>query len=465
MKAHRLLREGLRHINDLTFDLTGDPANYPDNILSPFITSGFENVDSKDVYAAIMIPVKTLFLVCINNKDVYVRLRGDDCFYYLILSEWNSSTLASLYTPALLSKLVSLFTCARRRYLVGECSKKTTKKAAKEASTEANTNTILDARDGENVKLISAIDRFITIIDEVNSSIKTRRVYSLKAPARKHSTRPWPPSHFNKLDVAIMAEKDTRKALFGVDSTHGGNEPRYPHDQDSPLEVRKYLCWLSLTETKPDSKVVLFLAPIAFISHEKRQEWYGPTGHQSRYYATVEEFIDYAKVEFARTSVEAKQYVIGLLTPWFFDVEEVNLEAQKRGEAIPVWWKKNCFRAGMVLCLGKLRRAGLHWVYQLTLFKPENFYFTRVEEPTSRREKQGQWVAKLVDKLKDNFEVERGWVGGRPREHIEAPVARGVPADSVEVSNEFITEVMENQNMLPFTAAEHTKMEFERMEI
>ncbi|KAI2780779.1 hypothetical protein F4815DRAFT_469078 [Daldinia loculata] len=437
---HKVLRKGLRLIDGLTFDSISQLSMDPDNILSPLITAGLSNATPEEVHEAIIHPIRMLFLVCIKNKDVYIRVRGDESFYYLLLSEWNPGTLATPFAPALLGKLVSLFVGARRRYL------------SDEHSTEETTN------------LTTAIDGFITTIDLVDSTIETRRVPSLTAPKGFKTIRTWPPDYFSKLDVAILGETTTRKALFGIDHEKKGDKEDallYPHDQSLPLYVRRYLCWLSLTETKPESKGVLFLAPIAFMSEQQRQEWYKPTGHKSRFYATVNEFLDYAKVEFEKTGKGAKHHVIGLLTPWFFDVEEVASAAARREEAIPIMWEKTCFRAGMVLCISKFERDGHHWRYQLAIFKPSLPYYQNAAEPQSRQRKQDVWIRELLKKVNEYFYVTRAWTGGETQNHIGPPSSRKVSADSVELSNEFITEIMETPSVLPITAAEHVNMGFE----
>ncbi|KAF3055930.1 hypothetical protein GL218_07126 [Daldinia childiae] len=439
---HKVLRKGLRLMDGLAFDSISQLSMDPDNILSPLITAGLSNATPDEVHEAIVHPIRMLFLVGINNKDVYIRVRGDRSFYYLLLSEWNPATLATPFPPALLEKLVSLFVGARRRYLSGE------------HSTEETTD------------LTTAIDGFITTIDHVDSTIETRRVPSLKAPKGIKVTRSWPPDYFSKLDIAILAETTIRKALFGIDHDNEGDEEDtllYPHDQSLPLYVRKYLCWLSLTETNPDSKNALFLAPIAFTSDQQRQEWYKPTGHRSRFYATVDEFLDYAKVEFEKTGKGAKHNVIGLLTPWFFDVEEVESTAARRDEAIPVVWEKKCFRAGMALRLSKFERDGYQWRYQLTMFKPGLPYYQNAAEPQSRQGKQDLWIEELLEKVNEYFHVTRAWIGGQTQNHFDPPSSRKVSADSVELSNEFITEIMENPSLLPITATEHANMGFESL--
>ncbi|KAI0852454.1 hypothetical protein F5Y00DRAFT_273080 [Daldinia vernicosa] len=439
---HKVLRKGLGLIHGLTFDPISESSKDLDGILSPFITAGLSNATPDEVCEAIIHQIGMLFLVCVKNKDVYIRVRGDKSFCYLLLSEWNPATLATLFTPELLGKLLYLFVGARRRYL------------SDQDSIEESTN------------LTTVIDAFITTIDHVASTVQKRHPPSLKPPKDFKVTRPWPPDYFSKFDVAILGETTTRRALFGIDHKHKGDEedaPLYPHDQSPPLYVRKYLCWLSLTETKPDSKGALFLAPIAFISDQQRQEWYNPTGHKSRFYATVTEFLDYARVEFEKTGTGARHHVIGLLTPWFFDVEEVMSEAARRDEAIPTVWEKTCFRAGMVLCLSKFVRSGFTWVYQLAMFRPGLPYYQNAAEPQSRRKKQDVWIRELRKEINEYFYVEKGWIGGKFQSHDGPPSSRKVSADSVELSNEFITKIMENPSLVPITRAEHVNMGFEEV--
>ncbi|KAI1468607.1 uncharacterized protein F4812DRAFT_458135 [Daldinia caldariorum] len=449
-KALRL-RKALSLMKGLTFESTYLLFKSPDGILVPFVKAAFDKATPEAIHDAITTQLRKLFLICIRNKDVYVRFRGSEAFYYLVFSDWDSVTLASPLEPVLLGKLISLFVGARRRYL------------AREDSTE------------EFSALTRVIDLFTEAIDEVDSTIETRRIPSLKAPEDFVITRSWPPEFFSQYDIAIMAQTKIRKNLFGIDyqcKGSGEDAPLYPHDQSHPLEVRRYLCWLSLTEMNPYSKGALFLAPIAFISHQKRQEWYAPTGHKSRFYATVDEFLNYAKVEFARTGRGAKQYIIGLLTPWFFEVAEVTSDAEKMNEDIPTRWQKGCFRAGMVLCLSKLGRQGGgqvgrqsgHWWYQLALFKPGMPHYPAAAEPDRRKKRQNLWIRKLLDEIKAHFHIDKGWIGGRSMNHIEAPASRKVSADSVEVSNEFITEIMENPNCFPITRPEHEERKFETMD-
>ncbi|KAI1482516.1 hypothetical protein F4774DRAFT_416925 [Daldinia eschscholtzii] len=449
MREAKALRKALGLMKGLTFDSLGQLSKDSDGILTPFVTAGFDNVTPQEIHDAIATPVRMLFLVCVRSEDVYVRFRGDESFYYLIHSDWNSATSSSPLAPALLGKLVSLFVGARRRYLAGG-------KLPEETSSE------------ETSLLANAIDRFTEAIDKVDSTMATRRLPGLKAPKDFAGTRSWPPDFFSKLDVAILAETTIRKDLFGIDYQNKESkkyEPIYPHDQSLPLEVRKYLCWLSLTETNPYSKGALFLAPVAFISHKKRQEWYAPTGHKSRFYATVDELLNYAKIEFEKTGKGAKQHVMGLLTPWFFQVAEVKSQAEQKNHAIPTRWQNGCFRAGMVLCLSKLTQRGHHWGYQLALFKPGVPYYTAAAEPDNRKQRQALWIKELMDIVNVHFRIDQAWIGGRSLEHIKAPASRMVSADSVEVSNEFITEIMENPNVFPMTQAEYVERGFEPMKV
>ncbi|KAI0842813.1 hypothetical protein F5Y06DRAFT_74091 [Hypoxylon sp. FL0890] len=436
-----LLREALSLVTGFTFE--SDLPDVPDNVLLPLVTPRGEDATPEEVQFNITERVNLAFLICIRGDDVYRRVRGDSAFYHLILADWNSEHSAAPFPPDRVEQLINIFVIARYRYL-GDGSAEMVK-----------------------TKLTSSVDRFISIIDEVDSTIAARRPPGLKVPRGFKSTHVWPPAHFGPLDVAIMAEARMRKELFGLDSNNKGDEddaPLYPHDQDLPLDARKFLCHLSLTETTSASKTALFPAPIAFNTNEQRQEWYLPTGHTSRFYATIDEFITYAHAEFKNTESGSKHHVIGLLSPWFFEVGAVKAKAAERNEAIPITWQKTCFRAGMMLCLSKSKRDGPHWVYRLIMFKPGLPYYTRAAEPSDRRPKQDAWIEELLDHLESNFGIDEGWVGGKARTHYAAPSTRGVSPDSIEVSSEIIAEIMEDPSSLPNTSNELLKRGFQEMD-
>ncbi|KAI2619556.1 hypothetical protein GGS26DRAFT_572659 [Hypomontagnella submonticulosa] len=277
-------------------------------------------------------------------------------------------------------------------------------------------------------------------------------------------TKPWPPAYFSPLDVAIMAETLTRERLYGLDYENKNQgkfdiEPVYPNDQSHPQYVRKYLCWLALSETRPDSKIGLFLPPVAFIGNVQRQEWYLPTGHKSRYYATADEFLDYAKDQLY-SSKYSKDAVLGLLTPWFFDIPAVAASAKRKGRPIPTEWEHGCFRAGMMVCVAKIKPGSK---VQLIYFKPVLPHYEGAAELAERLVKQNAWLDELTAKVEAKFKVAEGWIRGTARLHIKANPGRKVPADSVESSCEIIEEIMQNPKTLPYMDKEFEERHFKLM--
>ncbi|KAI1336854.1 hypothetical protein F5Y15DRAFT_426624 [Xylariaceae sp. FL0016] len=325
------------------------------------------------------------------------------------------------------------------------------------------TRTFIDASEAmerSGSLLTDVVDRWIEVIDDVASARPTRGVRTLVAPKNVDltnrlrglyvSTSLWPPSHFSTYDIAVLGEVTIRKQLFGVTNTVKAEEEiqqMYPHDQSDPVTVRKYLSWLALTEKAHGSNFSLFLAPVAFLNHTSRVEWHHPTGHKSRLYATVREFLEYACAEFRKDNSGIKSTVVGLLTPWFFDIDTLRLNANKKNQTTPIAWEKTCFRAGLALFLTKVEKKGSQYSYRLTLFKPDRPAYPRAAEPPDRRDLQDQWIAKLLNVVDEHFDVVDGWIGGKAAQHEEPD--RSVPADSVEVSSEIITEVMENPSKLP----------------
>ncbi|KAI0008875.1 hypothetical protein F4779DRAFT_412379 [Xylariaceae sp. FL0662B] len=447
MRTQKTLRKGLKLLDGLTFESGVQLFKEPDDVFQAIVSSEFD-ITPAEVSNNIVNRVSLLFDVCVRNEDAYRRFRGGSAFFYLILAQWNA---VYPLAPADIEELVSLFVGARRRYLGGS------------------------ETDDVSTKLTGSVDRYIEIVDDVAAVTRpTRRTLSLNAPQSTDlaeqlantsiGTRVWPPAHFSDLDVAIIGETSVRKELFGVDHNNplgDEEEPRYPHDGDLPLWIRIFLCWLSLTERKPESKCALFLAPVAFIDHKKRQGWHKATGHKSRYYATVDEFLSYAYDNFEKTGSAAKSHVLGLLTPWFFEIDAVRKDAETKKQAIPHVWEKTCFRAGMMMALMKVKRVDQYWTYRLILFKPGLPVYPGAAEPRERREKQDAWVEKLLDQVAVYFNVVEGWIGGSALNHEKAPASRGVSADSVEVSSEIITEIMQDISTLPGSEKQFLQRHFQ----
>ncbi|KAI1098598.1 hypothetical protein F4804DRAFT_338065 [Jackrogersella minutella] len=440
MRAAQLLRRGVELLDGFTFDGAEKISEAPDNLFSLFVKTTIDSTTPEDIRDFIADRVVLFFTVCTRSEDVYRRLRGDQAFYYLILANWNSEILAAPLPPARIEELFNLFVTARRRYVAKNSSAKPSK---------------------ATVKLVRAVDCMITIVDDVDSHAPTRRLPSLSLEG-SDTISVWPPTHFNKIDVAMLAETATKKALFGIDHQNKmdeGDIPKYPHDQDVPLHVRHYLCWLALTHIKPGSKISLFLTPVAFTTDEKRQEWYKPTGHKSRFYATFNEFISYAHGEFKKTGKGAKQHVIGLFTPWFFEVD-----ATMGKESAPLIWQKSYPRSGTMVSITKIPRKSSYLTYRLVIFKPGLPHYPRAAEPPGRRAKQDAWIEELVKYVNNELNVAEGWIGGKSQGTYIQLADRRVSADSVEVSCEIIEEIILNPNSLPTTDAEFLERGFQLMD-
>ncbi|KAI1488173.1 hypothetical protein F5X96DRAFT_685869 [Biscogniauxia mediterranea] len=281
MRNDLVLEKAVKRLKGLKFEAGISPFNESDDIYATLVGSTEDDIPVIEARDLIEANATKLMRVCMQYEDVYRRLRGHEAF-----CDHQSS-----YDD--------------NDYYEEEESTKTT-------------------------YLTKLLDQYISMVDSVSMARPTRGVRNLIAPKDINLTQRlagteletivWPPGHFVEVDIAIMGEETIRKEVFGITTTRNrGSQDaiRFPHDQDSPLMVRKYLSWLSLTKKKSDSHCALFLAPVAFIDHKERQEWYEHTGRQARFYATIHEFLDYAHDEFEKISMDYKSHAICLLTPVF----------------------------------------------------------------------------------------------------------------------------------------------------
>ncbi|KAI0483248.1 hypothetical protein GGR56DRAFT_671028 [Xylariaceae sp. FL0804] len=420
MEEQSALRDGISLIGGLTLDSRdAEPFEVPQDVYRALVSG--RDLSGEHLRRNIEIRMAGLLAVCLQQEDN---------------AEWPMEHKD-------IGQTVGVFVSARRRFLSLASTGET------------------DVGEGSS-SLCGLLDRWIRIADEIAiaHARPTRGARTLVAPkdvdlgARLQGMSLgaviWPPAHFHHFDVAILGENTIRKQLFGINTGRTAEheiEPQYPHDQSPVMEVRKYLCWLSLTQTTSDSKISLFLTPVAFSTHEERQRWHKATGHKSRLYATVDEFIEYADNE-----LESREHVMCLFTPWFFEIDALVRDAAARNEAVPVVWEKTCFRCGMMLVLSKAKEARKanqdgEQKYRRLVFKPESPHYPWAMEPTSRREMQRQWMAKVLGAIDKEFEMMEAWTGGRAAKHRRP--SRAVAPDSVEASSEIITEIMEDVTTLP----------------
>ncbi|KAI8632203.1 hypothetical protein F5Y19DRAFT_492089 [Xylariaceae sp. FL1651] len=451
MRPQAALLQGITRIKGLVF-VSNDAFQSPEDLYRALVSEDDRKLHPDHIAQNLSARFAGLLAICLIHEDVYKRLRGGDAFWNLIQSTWTSPCLLK---PVDIKKAVGLFVQARRRFQQNPTS-----------------------NNSEVDRIIKPLDRFIRMTDDVNSSRLLRGFRNLNSPANdaivkrmariERGTVIWPPSYFGPLDIAILGESTLKKKLFGVNpqlKAEGDINPQYPNDQCGPMHARAYLSWLALTEITATSKVSLLLTPVAFIDHKQRQRWLKPTGSKARYYATVGDFIEYADHEFRRTGSESKKHVLALFTPWFFDIDQLAKDAWGRDRPIPVVWEKTCFRAGMMMALTRMKKASYHYTYRLIIFKPGRPSYARAAEPSERRPKQTAWIAEAVAAIRHSFTVEEVWIGGQAERHRVPNPSRGVSADSVELSAEIITEIIEDHSTLPTEASKLLDRRFVRMQI
>ncbi|KAI0894862.1 hypothetical protein F4806DRAFT_497567 [Annulohypoxylon nitens] len=440
MDSPSFLKSVVNRLDGFEFESIDELCLAPNSVLKPLlqVNTGGRDITLDEYCDILANRIKLAFVNYVQHEDAYRRFRGDKPFYYLMLANWNPEHPGAPLSPSRIEELMKLWIAARRRYMA---------RHSVHARMDASTD------DSPAPNLAAVVDKAIWIIDQVDRTLPTRAARGLTPPANLKKPPLWPPGHFSHMDVAIMAETTVRKQLFGVDIRNPIREmdwPRYPHDQDPPLVVRKFLCWLSLTLTKASSKTSLFLAPVAFITHEERVEWYKLTGHKSRFYATADEFLNYAVAEFQKLGGATKQHVMGLLTPWFYEPDEVIADAKQKDRAIPLSWEKGCFRAGMVLRIEKLGKVDTFHTFRLVLFMPRAPYHQGARQSADRQRQQNMWVDEVFRKAQAKFDVRGGWAYGQAPPH-DYPTERNVRPDSVELSSKVIETSMRDPSSFPST--------------
>lgn len=365
-----------------------------------------------------------LLKICSINEDVYRRLRGDKSFWSFVVAAWNP--LHPL-APEKVHLLVSFLLEARRRY-------------------------ISTPRVGNATILTNAADALLKLVDEVKSQGLQQPITSLNAPPAVSLTPGgmiWPPVHFAGIDIAMMAIKGVREKIYALTSTSSpgpataaaATPAPTPTRLDEPLAIRAHLAHLALTKIQPDASIptALYLAPVAFLNHSQRAAWYKTTGHKSRLYGTVPEFVEYAHKALSG-SKNPKKHAVCLLTPWFFEPAAAKDMARERDIAIPTAWAKSCPRAGMALVITRLKRVYGKKTYRVVVFQPGPPRYPDAVEPLDRKEMQDAWVEKMLGVVDDGLDVKQGHIGGYMLRRYDS--GDKTPEDSVELACEFVREVV-----------------------
>ncbi|KAK8078613.1 hypothetical protein PG996_004783 [Apiospora saccharicola] len=395
-----------------------------------------------EITGALEARLTTLASHATQGHDVFTRVRGNSAFYVYIAYQMNP--LCPLSGADIESIFSSLLSARERALSVSQ-----------------------GAGNAQKSKLMIALDVILGLRRTAND--QARHDHALVTVKPKALGRPsmlrgpnnnsgivvgnnspvWPPAHFSPLNVAHLCQQDVHLALFGITPESPGAEPIFPTDQDNPIAVRRFLCYENLTKNKtvPATTWALYCAPVAFLDDGAREAWYVNTGHRSRFYSTLPEFIEYAKGVLSSNTIER---VMCLLTPWFYDVNEVM--ALANGElALPVAWEKTCYRSGMAMLVEKDGKMedGKTRQYKVVIFQPQAPRYPRATpRGADRGQKQHEFVGTVIRTIVGKMNhIASAWVGGTLQ---NAPDTNGreVSPDSVELSANFVSELTEDPSSL-----------------
>ncbi|KAI0972744.1 hypothetical protein F4678DRAFT_471691 [Xylaria arbuscula] len=383
------LYEGMKLIRGL--DLSDKKFYQPEDVYKAFVSATDQDVlPVNQIHEQFASQLAHLLGACLDHTD-----------FTLVHATWDS---LHLLLPQSIEQVVDLVVDARRRWF----------HSRRAASHEVDS-------------VIEPLDKLIGIMDQ-------------------------PPTYFGQLDLTVLGEKRVREKLYGIDRDFTAEElikPEYPHNQSDPINARLYLSWLALTtQDEKKSKSSLFLTPVAFMDHEEQQAWYQTTGHKSRYYATIDDFIEYATHQIGfipgqsgdiPSYLKTKNHVLALMTPWFFDIDEVESSSKLHSMSVQAMWEKRCVRSGMAFLLSKRKPHKTRYNYRLVIFRPGPPIYPYAAERGERGERQNEWLREVISLLRRSFDVPDIW----------PPGPRRLGADSVEASAEFITEMMENFEEIP----------------
>ncbi|KAK6825934.1 hypothetical protein PG987_013428 [Apiospora arundinis] len=372
----------------------------------------------------------------------FTRLRGGSAFYIYISMEMNA--LCPLSAEDIESVFLSLGDARKRALATIEGDRASAPKSQLTTALDI----ILSLREKAGGQRPD--DTMITL-----KPGKSSRPSMLSGPSnngiRVNSATVWPPAHLSNIDVAHLCQHDVHTALYGITPQTQGSMPNFPTDQDNPVTVRRFLGYEALTKSNAGSPWSLYCAPVAFLDDSAREAWYTTTGHKSRFYSTIAEFVYYAKETLRRGNVER---TICMLTPWFYDASEIPGLARDGNLALPTAWEKKCFRSGMTLIIAKDGKMDDNRTkqFQVVVFQPQAPLYPRAAPRSAGRgDKQDAWVSQVFEAINGKMHHIAGtWVGGTLKDSSSSNVAasRGVNPDSVELSAALISELTEDPQSL-----------------
>ncbi|KAK8090388.1 hypothetical protein PG997_005349 [Apiospora hydei] len=237
----------------------------------------------------------SLFSTLVDKADLFRALRDTEIFWGTVAVNWDGPAHAELTTGD--TQFVTDTYVRARRAVTGSSKKSKS------------------GRNQETSSLMEAVDAWIEIADEVralgpqpayNVTIRqhpaTVASQQLADLALSANTRVWPPKYLNAQECAWVADSHASWQLsdhadsFPFEGRIDESDiPTIPNSLTYPQDVKLFLCWASMARFNPsESKVAVFMAPIAFMDEDDRKDNYVATGSLSKRMATISDFFDYA---------------------------------------------------------------------------------------------------------------------------------------------------------------------------
>ncbi|TPX08071.1 uncharacterized protein E0L32_010271 [Thyridium curvatum] len=269
--------------------------------------------------------ITQIFATCVEYKDLYVAVRGEELYWQTVAQKFNSDAGFSDLPWALLKELVEKYVKARKAYH--------------------------SRPDAPATDLTEVVDRFIALHHETSnlppsagllqlavrtdpsdanamsdslptaalpgSTADTTDLTPSEADLASVSTEPWPPGHFPSEDQVFLTHQYIR-SLHGItpESRNAQDrKPGIPTGHSSPFQLRLILAYMALVNKGPEDTWCLYLLPIAFDDNRERQIWFRHSNRMSKQFQTTKAFLEYSQAMFA----SGREMTIAMLTPWFID--------------------------------------------------------------------------------------------------------------------------------------------------
>ncbi|KAK7952747.1 uncharacterized protein PG986_008475 [Apiospora aurea] len=275
---------------------------------------GPETTNVTEMQKAVAKSLGSLFSTLVDKADLFRALRDTEIFWGTVAVNWDGPAHAELTTGD--TQFVTDTYVRARRAVTGSSKKSKS------------------GRNQETTSLMEAVDAWIEIADEVralgpqpayNVTIRQHPVtvasQQLADLALSANARFWPPKYLNAQECAWVADSHVSWQLsdhadsFPFEGRIDESDiPTLPDSLPYPQDVKLFLCWASMARFNPsESKVAVFMAPIAFMDEDDRKDNYVATGSLSKRMATISDFFDYA---LEMLDNQGRELVIGMMTYW-----------------------------------------------------------------------------------------------------------------------------------------------------